>query len=345
LKKQKGWKPNLTANSPADIAAIIGGPVIIGVVGTLFALLYLGIDRKLVAHMQARVGPPIVQPFRDVRKLLMKESIIPDGSLSWLFRAAPILCLVGSAILFLYIPIFGQKALFEGFGDAIVLLYLLVIPSLALVVAGFASSSPYATVGAQREMVIMMSYEFSLAMAIVAIGWRTSYVTGANPFALSTIAANPLWNIAGPAGVVGTLMLLFVLLIVTPAEVGKIPFDVAEAETEIAGGILVEYSGRNLALFYIASAIRAFAMAALIVALFFPYNLSSVIGSGVPALAIVVDGLFFLIKVFVVMFVCIMLIRSAMARFKIDQASKVYVVAMSLISLVGLILIWADMVM
>ena len=332
----------MTANSPADIAAIVAGPLIVGVVGTLFALLYLGVDRKLVAHMQARVGPPIVQPLRDIRKLLMKESIIPDGSLGWLFRAAPILCLVGSAILLLYIPIFGQKALFEEFGDAIVLLYLLVIPSLAFVVAGFASSSPYATVGAQREMVIMMSYEFPLAMTIVAIGWRTSYVAGANPFALSTIAENPIWHIVGPAGVVGTLMLLFVLQLVTPGEVGKIPFDVAEAETEIAGGLLVEYSGRNLALFYIASAIRAFAMSALIVALFFPYNLSSVIGTNVAALAMVVDGLFFLVKTFVVMFVCIMLIRAAMARFKIDQASKVYVIAMSLVSLIGLILIRLD---
>jgi len=321
---------------------MIGSLVLVGAVGTLFALLYHGIDRKLVAHMQARVGPPIVQPFRDVGKLLMKESIIPDGSLKWLFGAAPIICLVGSAILLLYIPVFGQKALLESFGDAIVLLYLLVIPSLALVVAGFASSSPYATVGAQREMVIMMSYEFPLAMAIVAIGWRISQVTGSNPFALSTIAANPIWNVVGPGGVVGASILLFVLLIVTPGEVGKIPFDVAEAETEIAGGLLVEYSGRNLALFYIASAIRAFAMAALIVALFFPYNLSSVIGTNVSALAIVVDGLFFLVKVFVVMFVCVMLIRAAMARFKIDQASKVYVIAMSLASLVGLILIWTD---
>jgi len=189
-----------------------------------------------------------------------------------------------------------------------------------------------------------MSYEFPLAMTIVAIGWRTSYVTGTNPFALSTIAANPIWNIVGPAGVVGTLMLLFVLLMVTPGEVGKIPFDVAEAETEIAGGLLVEYSGRNLALFYIASAIRAFAMSSLIIALFIPYNLSPLVGIGTPVLAGIVDGLFFLVKVFVVMFVCIMLIRAAMARFKIDQASKVYVVAMSLVSLVGLILIWADTV-
>ena len=342
LKKPGGWKPNLIANSPAGIATIIGGPVLLGVIGALFALVYLGIDRKLVAHMQGRIGPPIRQPFRDIGKLLMKESIIPDGSLSWLFRAAPILCLVGSAMVLLYIPMFGQKALFEGFGDAIVLLYLLVIPSLALVAAGFASSSPYATVGAQREMIVMMSYEFPLAMAIVAIGWRTSHVASTNPLALSTVATNPIWNTVGPAGIIGVLMLLFVLLMVTPGEVGKIPFDVAEAETEIAGGLLVEYSGRNLALFYIASAIRAFAMASLIVALFFPYNLSSVIGIGVSAPAMVVDGLFFLVKVFVIMFVCVMLIRAAMARFRIDQASKIYLVAMSLVSLVGMVLIWID---
>jgi len=334
----------LIASNPAGIATIIIGPIIVGVVGALFALLYLGIDRKLVAHMQGRIGPPIRQPFRDVGKLLVKESIIPDGALLWLFRGAPILCLMGSAVLLLYIPMLGQKAIFEGFGDAIVLLYLLVIPSLALVAAGFSSSSPYATVGAQREMVIMMSYEFPLAMAIVAIGWRISHITDINPFTFSTIAQYPVWNQVGPVGVIGSLILLFTLLVVTPGEVGKVPFDLAEAETEIAGGLLVEYSGRNLALFYIASAIRAFAMASLIVALFFPYNLSPAIGIGASAPATVVDGLFFLIKVFLIMFVCVMLIRAAMARFKIDQASKVYLVAMTLVSLVGLILIWVDMI-
>ncbi len=334
----------MVANNPLTIATVIIGPVIIAVIGTLFGLLYLGIDRKIVAHMQGRVGPPIIQPFRDVEKLLMKESIIPDDAISWLFKFAPILCLMGSAVLLLYIPMFGQKALLDGFGDVIVLLYLLVIPSLALVVAGFSSSSPYATVGAQREMVIMMSYEFPLAMAIVAIAWRISSVATTNPFMLSTIATYPIWNLVGPAGIVGTLILLFVLLLVAPAELSKVPFDMAEAETELAGGLLVEYSGRNLALFYLANAIKAFAITSLIIALFFPYNLSPIIGIETFAPAFVVDALFFLLKVFLVMFICVMLIRSAMARFKIDQASKFYLVAMTAISLVGLILIWVDLI-
>lgn len=334
----------MIANNPLSIATIIIIPIVVAVIGALFGLLYLGIDRKIVAHMQGRVGPPIIQPFRDVEKLLIKESIIPDDAISWLFKFAPILCLMGSAVLLLYIPIFGQKALLESSGDAIVVLYLLVIPSLALVVAGFASSSPYATIGAQREMVIMMSYESPLAMAIVAIAWRISYVTSANPFMLSTIATYPIWNLVGPLGIIGSLILLFVLLLIAPAELSRVPLDLAEAETELAGGLLVEYSGRNLALFYLANAIKSFAIISLIIALFFPYNLSPIIGIGSAIPAFIVDALFFLLKVFLVMFICVMLIRSSMARFKIDQASKIYLVAMTAISLVGLILIWVDLI-
>ena len=335
----------MIANGSLGVATIIISPVILAVIGAVFGLLYLGIDRKLVAHMQGRVGPPIIQPFRDVEKLLMKENIIPDGAIVWLFKLAPILCLIGSAVLLLYIPVFGQKALFEGFGDVILLLALLYIPSLAFVVAGFASSSPYATVGGQREMVIMMGYEFPMSVVIVAIAWRILHVADANAFMLSTIAAYPIWNSVGPVGIIGTLILLFVLLLVTPGELGKVPFDLAEAETEIAGGLLVEYSGRNLALFYIANAIRAFAVLSLVVALFFPYNLSPVIGIEASAFALVADALFFLLKVFLIMFVSVVLIRSATARFKIDQASKVYVVIMTVTSFVGLILIWVDMML
>ncbi len=326
------------------IAAIIGGSIILALLGAFFGLLYRGIDRKLAAHMQGRIGPPIIQPFRDVRKLLTKESIIPDGGVSWLFQACPFIGLVASILLLTYIPVFGPGALLEGYGDLILILYLLIIPSLALVVGGFASSSPFATVGAQREMVIMMSYEFPLAVAIIAIAWRISHVTDINPFIFSTLAQYPIWNQVGPVGVVGSLILLFTLLVVTPGEVAKVPFDIAEAETEIAGGLLVEYSGRNLALFYLADTIKAFAMVSLVVALFFPYNLSPVIGIGAAAPAVIVDALFFLLKVFLVMFISVILIRTAMARFKISQASYIYIMAMTLIGLVGLILIHVDMI-
>jgi len=335
---------NLVSNNLLlNIVIIIVGSLIVVLVGAFFGLLYRGIDRKLSAHMQGRIGPPIRQPFRDVQKLLMKESIIPDGAVSWLFTGAPIVCLIASALLLLYIPLFGQQALLGGTGDAILVLYLLIIPALALVIGGFASSSPYATVGAQREMVLMMSYEFPLAVTIVAIAWRIGQVADANPFMLATIAEYPIWNLVGPVGVIGSLILLFTLLVVTPGEASKVPFDIAEAETEIAGGILVEYSGRNLCLFYLADIVKTFAMVSLIVALFFPYNLSPIFGLG-AASAVVVDVLFFLLKVFVLMFLSVTLIRTGMARFKISQASRVYIITMTLIGLVGLILIWIDLI-
>ena len=327
-----------------NIPIIIGGSIILALLGAFFGLLYRGIDRKLAARMQARIGPPIIQPFRDVKKLLAKENIVPDGAVSWLFQACPFISLVVSIVLLLYMPVFGQKALLEGYGDLILILYLLIIPSLVLVIGGFASGSPFATVGAQREMVVMMSYEFPLAVAIIAIAWYISHFTEASPFVFSTIAQYPIWNQAGPVGVIGILMLFFTLLVVTPGEATKVPFDVAEAETELAGGLMVEYSGRNLGLFYLADTIRAFVMVSLLVALFFPYNLSPVIGIGAPALAVLVDALFFLLKVFLVMFISITLIRTAMARFKISQASYIYIIAMTLIGLIGLILIHIDMI-
>jgi len=305
-------------------------------------LLYLGIDRKLVARMQSRIGPPIVQPYLDVSKLLMKESIIPGGALRWLFQFSPVLCVIGSVALLLYIPLFGHPALFEGSGDAILVIYLLTIPSLALVAGGFASSSPYASIGAQREVVIMIGYEFPLSVVIVSLAWRIMQVTDMNAFSLATMSQYPIWDLVGPLGFVGALLLFISLIVVTPGELGRVPFDVAEAETELAGGIVVEYSGRNLALFYIGNAIRGFAVLSLVVALFFPYGIAVPLGIAGPIPIAIVDGLFFLLKVLVIMVIAIVIVRSSMARLKVDQASILYIMIMTMVSLFGLLLIWAD---
>jgi formate hydrogenlyase subunit 4 len=327
------------------LAVLLLGPIAVALVGAIVGLAYLGIDRVLVARMQARVGPPLAQPFRDISKLMMKESIIPNGSLRWLFQFAPIMCVMGSAALLLYIPLFGQPALFEGSGDAILIIYLLTIPSLALVAGGFASSSPYASVGAQREMVVMIGYEFPLSVTIVTLAWRILQATDANAFALSTMAQYPIWDLVGPLGFVGAILLLVSLIAVTPGELGRIPFDIAEAETELAGGMLVEYSGRNLALFYLGNAIRGFAVLSLVVALFFPYGIGAATGLGSATAIVAVDALFFLFKVLAVMFVAVVIVRSAMARFKVNQASVFYVTGVTLVSLIGLLLLWADMML
>ena len=319
------------------------GAIGIAIFTIIFGLLYKGIDRKLAAHMQARVGPPIRQPFWDVIKLFSKENIVPEQAIGWLFNLAPVIALASSITIMLYLPIGSFGPILSTEGDLILILYLLMIPSLAMVLGGFASSSPYATVGAQREMVLMISYEFPLAIAIISIAWRLNEANVQNPFSLSSIASYPIWNNVGILGILGLLLLLVILVIVTPGELSKIPFDVPEAETEIAGGLLVEYSGRNLGMFYLADAVKTVAMATIIVTLFFPYNLSPILNlSGY--VAYITDFLFYLLKVFLVILFSVTLIRVGVARLKIDQVVSTYWITLTLISLIGLVLVMFDKV-
>ncbi len=144
-----------------------------------------------------------------------------------------------------------------------------------MVAGGLASGSPYATVGSQREMVTMIAYELPLAIAIIAIAWRLNAAGVADPFSLVTLAQTPpVWSVVGIPGMIGMLLLMIAIAWVTPAELSRVPCDTPEAETELCGGILVEYSGRNLALFTLSGAVKTVAMATLAVVLFLPWNLT-----------------------------------------------------------------------
>ncbi len=316
--------------------------IVILVGGTLLGMIYKGLDRKLAAQMQGRIGPPIRQPFFDVIKLMVKENVVPDHAVGWLYNLMPLLSLASVATLLFYLPLGGFQPLLGGFGDLILILYLLAVPSIAMVLGGFAAGSPLATVGAQREMVMMMAYEFPLAITFLSLGWTLStFMPGAHVFSLSVLAANPLWGMVGPLGVIGLILLFAALMIVTPAELAKIPFDIPEAETEIAGGILAEYSGRNMAMFYLADAIKMVVMGSLTVALFFPYGLSGLVGlSG--AWGSVIDVAFYLVKVFVVIFFAVIVVRVAFARIKIGQAARLFWLPITGISLLGMLLLTLD---
>ena len=322
-----------------DLLQIIALIPIVAIVGIFIALLFKGIDRILAARMQARIGPPLSQPFIDIKKLFLKENIVPKNAVKWLFNLMPIVALTASLAVLLYIPLFGFKPLLDGYGDAILVIYLFAIPSLAMVLGGFASSSRYATIGAQREMVTMLSYEFPLAISIIAIAWLISSTTACIPaFSLGAISAISIWTLVGPFGFLGLILLFLVMLFVMPGEVGAIPFDAPEAETEIGGGVLTEYSGRNLGLFYISASVKTIAFAAFIVGLFLPWNISNAL-SLTGAVAMITDVLFFLVKIFIVVFISSTFIRVAVARFRITQIVKVYWGYASLVALVGLLLI------
>lgn len=133
------------------------------------------------------------------------------------------------------------------------------------------------------------------------------------------------------------------MLLVAPGELGRIPFDAPEAETEIAGGLLVEYSGRNLALFTLSLAVKTIVVTSLIVALFFPWNLSQwVTISGSSLIAGAADFAFYLFKIFVILFFAVTLIRISVARFRINQIVDIYWKVVGAASIFGLILVMVD---
>ncbi len=313
--------------------------ILISLVGVFLGLLYKGFDRKITAMMQARIGPPLRQPFRDVQKLFMKETIVPDTAVPWLFNAAPIFALLTSLVALVYLPIGPFEPLMAGYGDLILILYLLAIPAVAMAIGGLASGSPYATVGAQRELVLMMSYEFPLAIAAVTIAWKM------DTFSLAYIASNPIWNQVGIVGALGFLLILGALMTVLPGELSKVPFDQAEAETELAGGLFVEYSGTNLGLFYIAEVVKMVVVGTLLIALFFPYGLSNWFSFGGPEFLgmtlgnLIADVAFFLFKLLLVIYGAVSVVRVAFARFQINKASYFYWVPMTIMGLVGLLLV------
>ena len=329
--------------------------MLLGVLAMLAAvvvgLAYKGIDRKIAAHMQSRIGPPLRQPFRDISKLMQKETITPDGAVDWIFHGMPVIGLVAALLLVLYIPWGPLSPPLKAHGDLILVLYLLIIPSLAMALGGFSSGSPVAAIGAQREMVMMMSYEFPLAIVILSLAWfYTRVLPGSAPFAFTTMEAAPIWGLVGPIGFIGAVLLLLSLVVVTPSELSKIPFDAPEAETELGGGLMAEYSGRDLAMFYIADAVKGLVMAAIIVGLFFPHPLSPIVEKyyalplimDQPVVAWIIDGLFFLFKVFLVLFATVTTVRVAFPRLKIDKISYIYLVPVSLMALAGTLLLYLD---
>ncbi|MCK5242337.1 NADH-quinone oxidoreductase subunit H [bacterium] len=320
---------------------LIIGVVSMTALGIVGGFIIQGVDRKLAALMQARIGPLLRQPWWDFLKLMRKENVVPEHAVPWVYNAAPIMAFASVITIFLYLPFAGFNPLMEGYGDLILIMYLLAMPALAMVFGGFASGSPYATIGAQREMVTMIGYELPLGAIVISFAWKMAQSGLAHPFSLKTIAANPIWNLVGPFGIIGFILLLLAMIVVTPAELSKGPFDAPEAKSELAEGLLVEYSGRNLAMFYLALGAKMIAMLGLTVALFFPYTISQYFQVD-TTVKIVIEVLFYIIKIFLVMFVSVTLMRVSMARFRITQIVEIYWKLGGTMTFLGLFLIMLD---
>lgn len=305
---------------------IFPGFLFVFVVGLLLA----GIDRKILARMQKRVGPPIVQPFYDFFKLLGKETIIPDAANKAVYLIAPIAGMASLAVLMTFIPVFGYSA-FSGSADLIVVLYLLTIPAVAMIIGGSASGSPYAGVGISREMVVMMGYELPLIIVFLAIARKTW--EGAFCFSMQEIMN---WQQANGCMISNWALIpaAIAMLLIIPAEVGTQPFDAAEAETEICEGPIVEYSGAPLAVFKLNTAMKMFVMTALFANLFL---------GGINTGYIALDAVLEAAICAGVTVVCMTFTHAVTARLKIEHLFKFYWTVVTGLAAVSLILVWCGL--
>jgi len=222
------------------------------------------VDRFVTARLQWRVGPPWHQNFIDILKLAMyKETLIPQGVSKTVFLGMPVLGLV-AATLVSTILIVANLAPQRGFiGDVIVVIYLLIIPPMAIMMGAFASANPLASLGASREMKLMLSYELPFILALAVPIMKTGYAIRlggiiANQYSMGSV-------ITSPSGIISFV----VMLLCVQAKLGFIPFDMPEAETEIMAGTCIEYSGKPLAMFKLTKAILFFAIPVLMITLYF----------------------------------------------------------------------------
>ncbi|MBR4474319.1 MAG: NADH-quinone oxidoreductase subunit H [Oscillospiraceae bacterium] len=312
----------------------------------LTGLLLCGIDRKLVARMQKRIGPPILQPFYDFFKLLGKETIVPAAANKTVFLLAPLVGLAAQVVLQLFIPVFQFNA-FHGVADVIVILYLLLIPALSVILGAASSGSPYAGVGLSREMVTVLSVELPLVLVLLAVAKTVGNAIGTGLcFSLTDIVN---YQIANGSLITRLSMLPAVaaMLLIIPGETGSHPFDAAEAETEICEGMLAEYSGAPLAVYKLSHAIKLLTLTSMFVALFL-----GGIGGGVMAMftgvspvvagsvGLLLEILILFVLCVVLVAICVSLIHAVTARLRIEQLFKYYWTVVTGLAAISVVLAW-----
>lgn len=252
----------------------------------LAGLVAAWIDRKITARLQWRIGPPWYQNFLDLVKLLAKEIVIPFGSgrlFFWTPWAAVFAATLGSTLL--GNSLFGMDGGFNG--DLIVVLYLLTIPAIALMLGASASANPLASVGASREMKLLLSYELPFLLAISVVVVKSRGAIRLDEIITFQQQGNSFFFY--PSG----LLAFFAAFLASLGKLGMGPFDVSEAEQEIMAGVLVEYSGFLLALFKLSKAILLYVMPMFLIAMFLGKDLSPLFLLGKFLLIL---GLFILIK-------------------------------------------------
>ncbi|HWQ09867.1 MAG TPA: complex I subunit 1 family protein [Holophaga sp.] len=267
--------------------------------GLLFAApmgwLMLGAERRIVARLQGRIGPPVTQAFYDFVKLMAKEPAPRPASDTLLLTVLPLLAVGAMLGALALLPVLRLEGGFAG--DLILFVGLLELAPLCFVLAGFASRSIYGEVGAVREAVLSISGNVPFLVALMAMA------TSAGSLQVAPLAAGTPWMVRVPA--------LLTILLCLPVKLRMNPFSIANAEQEVLAGPLTEYDGPRLALWELAHALEWVVLAGLVAVLAWPVQgLPAVVG--VPLFA----GLAFLLVS------VLATLAAATARLKLSQATR-----------------------
>jgi NADH-quinone oxidoreductase subunit H len=262
------WDPVWTFVRPVWPGVWTLAKIVVIAVPLILSVAYLTLaERKVIGWMQVRIGPNrvgplgLLQPFADVFKLLFKEVIVPTGASRKLFNLAPLLALGPALAAWAVVP-FADTLVLSNINAG--LLYILAMTSMGvygIILAGWASNSKYAFLGALRSAAQIVSYEIAMGFALVGV------LMAANSLNLGDIVRGQ--DGGASHWYIWPLFPLFIVYLVSGiAETNRHPFDVAEGETEIVAGFHVEYSGITFALFYLAEYMNMILVAALASTLF-----------------------------------------------------------------------------
>ena len=264
------------------------------------------VDRKVTARLQWRKGPPWNQNFLDIMKLFYKETLVPEGASRAVFFGMPLAAMACATLVSTMVLVINADAKSGFIGDVIVVVYLLMMPSIALMLGGFGSGNPLASLGSSREMKLMLSYELPFLLALAVPILKANYAIKLGDIIMYQQSNAPL--IASASGAIS----FFVMLFCVHAKLGLIPFDMPEAETEITSGPYIEYSGKLLAIFKLTKAIMLFAIPVFLITLYF------------GGLRLTPEGLLKNVLQYTAILVLMILIKNTNPRVRIDQAMRFF---------------------
>jgi formate hydrogenlyase subunit 4 len=229
----------------------------------------IGVVRRVKARLQGRRGPSLLQPYRDLRKLFCKESMVSHNA-SWIFRATPYILFGSLTVVSLFVPLIAAPLPFDSIGDLLVVVYLLLLGTFFVSLAGLDPGTAFGGMGASREMTIAALAEPTIALAIFGLS------VGAGSTNLGQIVARTLERPLDTLSP-GHLLAFASLFIVMLAETGRLPVDNPSTHLELTmihEAMILEYSGRHLALIEWAASMKFFIFLSLLANLFVPWGVA-----------------------------------------------------------------------